>query len=36
MIAIIILIGIAGIICSVLLVMAIAFKLFSNKEDKKK
>lgn len=33
MVAIIILIGIMSIICSALLVMAIAFKLF-NKEDK--
>lgn len=36
MIAIIILIGIASIICSALLVIGIAFKLFSNKEDKEK
>lgn len=35
-IIIIILIGIASIICSALLVMAIAFKLFNNKEDKEK
>lgn len=36
MVAIIVLIGIVSIICSALLVMVIAFKLFSNKEDKEK
>nr|DAG50601.1 MAG TPA: syndecan-2 protein [Caudoviricetes sp.] len=36
MIAIIILLGVMSIICSVLLVMTIAFKLFNNKEDKEK